>query len=136
MMTRRHLMLFGITSAAASFAALTPGRASQATGSVKDASKGTIYVYAWEGGDGKTEIVQGIFALDTERMTWTKVAAPQPRPGAPALRCRLSAFGLLQAGAPYMDSLTMVVRPRFGRRTSSLKRQGDPPALGCDSRSG
>jgi hypothetical protein len=76
MMTRRHLMLLGLTSAAASFAALTLGRASQATGSAKDASKGTIYVYAWEGGDGKTEIVQGIFALDTERMTWTKVAAP------------------------------------------------------------
>ena len=50
------------------------GAPSQATGSVEDASKGTIYVYAWEGGDGKSEIVRGIFALDTERMMWTKVA--------------------------------------------------------------
>jgi Tol biopolymer transport system component len=74
MMTRRHLMLLGLTSAAASFAALTPGHASQATGSIQDAGKGTIYVYAWEGGDGKSEIAQGIFALDVERMTWTKVA--------------------------------------------------------------
>src|SRR5271163_2398233 len=74
MMTRRDLVLLGLTSAAAPFALLTPGRASQATGSIKDAGKGTIYVYAWEGGDGKTEIVRGIFALDPERMTWTKVA--------------------------------------------------------------
>jgi hypothetical protein len=74
MMTRRDLVLVGLASAAAPFAALTRGHASQAIGSVKDAGKGTIYVYAWEGGDGKNEIVRGIFALDTERMTWTKVA--------------------------------------------------------------
>ena len=76
MMTRRDFVLLGLTSVAAPLALLAPGRALLATGSKKDAGKGTIYVYAWEGGDGKTEIVQGIFALDTERMTWTKVAAP------------------------------------------------------------
>ncbi|MHC5538089.1 TolB family protein [Singulisphaera rosea] len=74
MITRRDLVLFGLTSAAAPFALLMPGRALRATGSIKDVGKGTIYVYAWEGGDGEREIIQGIFALDPERMTWAKVA--------------------------------------------------------------
>jgi Tol biopolymer transport system component len=73
-MTRRDLVLLGLTSAAAPFTILTPGRALRATGPLKDVGKGTIYVYAWEGGDGQREIVQGIFALDPERMTWIKVA--------------------------------------------------------------
>jgi Tol biopolymer transport system component len=73
-MTRRDLLLLGLTSAAAPMALLAPGRALRADGSIKDAGKGTIYVYAWEGGDGDREIERGIFALDPERMTWTKVA--------------------------------------------------------------
>jgi Tol biopolymer transport system component len=74
MMTRRDLVLLGLTSAAAPFALLTPGRALRATESNNDVGKDTIYVYAWEGGDGKTKNVQGIFALDPERMMWIKVA--------------------------------------------------------------
>ena len=50
------------------------GRAVHAACSNTDAGQGTIYVYAWEGGDGRREIVRGIFALDSERMKWTKVA--------------------------------------------------------------
>jgi hypothetical protein len=31
-------------------------------------------VYAWEGEDDRRTIIQGVFALDPERMTWTKIA--------------------------------------------------------------
>jgi Tol biopolymer transport system component len=73
-MTRRDLMRLGVTSAAVEFALLSAGRALRAGCSITDAGQGTIYVYAWEGGDGRGEIVRGIFALDPERMKWTKVA--------------------------------------------------------------
>jgi hypothetical protein len=74
MMTRRELLLLGITSATAPLGLLTQGRASRAAGPNKGAGGGTIYVYAWSGGDGRSEIVQGTFALDPERLTWTRVA--------------------------------------------------------------
>ena len=73
-MTRRDLMRIGISSATAPFALLSPGRALPATESTEGVGQGTIYIYAWEGGDGRSEIVHGIFALDLERLTWTKVA--------------------------------------------------------------
>jgi Tol biopolymer transport system component len=41
---------------------------------MKNIGAGTIYLYAWAGGDGRSGIEQGVFALDLERMTWTKVA--------------------------------------------------------------
>jgi Tol biopolymer transport system component len=73
-MNRRDLMRLGVTSTAVKLAVIGSGRAVHAAGSNMDAGQGTIYVYAWEGGDGRGEIVRGIFALDPERMKWTKVA--------------------------------------------------------------
>jgi Tol biopolymer transport system component len=73
-MTRRELLLLGVTSAGAPFLLPTPWRALRAAESNKSVGKGTIYVYAWEEGDGRSGIVRGIFALDPERLTWTKVA--------------------------------------------------------------
>ncbi len=73
-MTRRDLVLLGLTSAAAALALLSPGRASRAFAPIKDVDRGRIYAYAWAGGDGRRELVQGIFALDPARMEWTRVA--------------------------------------------------------------
>jgi Tol biopolymer transport system component len=73
-MTRRDLLLLGLSSAAAPFTLFTPARASGAVGRFDNVGAGTIYVYAWEGGDRHSEIVQGIFALNAEQMKWTKVA--------------------------------------------------------------
>jgi len=80
-MTRRDLVRLGVTLAAAKFAVLTPGRDLRAAGSIQDIGQGTIYIYAWEGGDGRREIAQGIFALNAERMKWTKVADQSERIG-------------------------------------------------------
>jgi Tol biopolymer transport system component len=74
MMTRRDLVRLGVTLAAAKFTLLTPGRVSRAAGSSNEIGQGTIYIYAWEGGDSRRQIVQGIFALDPERIKWTKIA--------------------------------------------------------------
>jgi len=69
-MTRRILLLLGLTSAAL----LASWRASRADEPPKDKSvgKGLIYAYAW--GKGGVEMDQAIFALDPARMTWTEVA--------------------------------------------------------------
>jgi Tol biopolymer transport system component len=74
MMTRRNLLRLGLASASAPLALFAPMRAARATGTLENGGKGTIYVYTWDGGDGRTKINRGIFALDPERMTWTKVA--------------------------------------------------------------
>ncbi len=73
-MNRRDLMRLGVTSAAVEVALLSARRAVHAACLNTDPGQGTIYVYAWEGGEGRREIVRGIFALDPERMKWTKVA--------------------------------------------------------------
>src|SRR5262245_3728191 len=71
---RRRDLLLGMIPVAAPFALLTPDRASWADESTMNVGKGTIYLYAWEGGDGRSEIRQGIFALDLGRMAWSLVA--------------------------------------------------------------
>ncbi len=73
-MTGRPFVLLGVRGAAASCVLLALGYGLRAAETIEDVGKGTIYAYAWEGGDGRSEIVQGIFALDPERLTWTKVA--------------------------------------------------------------
>lgn len=72
-MTRRDLFHLGIISVTAPLGLFTAGRALWASGATKGVGSGTIYVYAWSGGDGRSTIVQGIFALDPDRLTWSKV---------------------------------------------------------------
>jgi Tol biopolymer transport system component len=71
-MTRRDAMRAGIKSATTTIALLAPWRLARAAGSNQKIAQGTIYIYAWEEGNGRAQIARGIFAL--ERMTWTKVA--------------------------------------------------------------
>jgi Tol biopolymer transport system component len=70
MITCRAFVLFGLVSAIL----LTSRGAAQATEPPQNDGKGTIYAYSWEGGDGGKELVQGIYALDPERLTWTRAA--------------------------------------------------------------
>ena len=74
MMNRREMMLLGLSSAAVPFALCSPLRAPEAVGSADSFGPGNIYAYSWKLDGGQDGIVQGVFALNLERMTWNKIA--------------------------------------------------------------